>query len=253
VTPAQRLFGLGVMALALVSLAWGDFDPGQPVPRDFPLRVLLAYAAGLFVLACGVGIEFRRTATSAAAALAFYYVVVVVALMNGRLAVARHAEFGTYSGIAEQLVVGMAALIVALRSARVAAPLARRSTRIGAALFGACAVLFGGAHFVYLNLTAPLVPTWLPPSQEFWAYATGVGQIAAGVAIVTGIKARLAAGLLAIMYASFALFVHAPLLMANPSSHGVWSENALNLVLTAAAWIVADSFRAHRAPVDDPR
>jgi hypothetical protein len=40
-----------------------------------------------------------------------------------------------------------------------------------------------------MNLTAPLVPKWLPPSQELWAYATGVDHIAAGVAILTGVQA----------------------------------------------------------------
>jgi uncharacterized membrane protein YphA (DoxX/SURF4 family) len=102
-------------------------------------------------------------------------------------------------------------------------------------------VLFGGAHFFYMNLTAPLVPKWLPPSGEFWGYATGVAHIAAGVAILTGIRARLAAILLTIMYAAFTPLVHLPMLVANTSSHWIWSENVLNLILTGIAWVVADS------------
>src|ERR1700724_4453066 len=39
-----RVYGLGVMALGMVCLAWGDFDLGQPVPKDFPDRTALAYA-----------------------------------------------------------------------------------------------------------------------------------------------------------------------------------------------------------------
>jgi uncharacterized membrane protein YphA (DoxX/SURF4 family) len=102
-------------------------------------------------------------------------------------------------------------------------------------------VLFGGAHFFYMSLTAPLVPKWLPLSGEFWGYATGVAHIAAGLAILTGVQARLAAVLLTIMYASFTPLVHLPLAVAKPSSHFVWSENALNLILTAVAWVVAES------------
>ena len=49
--------------------------------------------------------------------------------------------------------------------------------------FGVCALLFGGAHFFYLNLTVPLVPTWLPPTPTFWAYATGLGHIATGITL----------------------------------------------------------------------
>ena len=31
-----RVYGLGVMALSIVCIAWGDFDLGQPVPKTFP-------------------------------------------------------------------------------------------------------------------------------------------------------------------------------------------------------------------------
>jgi uncharacterized membrane protein YphA (DoxX/SURF4 family) len=92
-----------------------------------------------------------------------------------------------------------------------------------------------------MGLTAPLVPKWLPPTQEFWACATGIGHIAAGIAILTGGQARLAAILLTAMYASFTLLVHGPMLLADPSSHAIWSENAENLALIGTAWVVADS------------
>jgi uncharacterized membrane protein YphA (DoxX/SURF4 family) len=92
-----------------------------------------------------------------------------------------------------------------------------------------------------MNLTAPLVPEWLPPGQDFWAYATGVAHVAAGIALLTGVQARLAAILLTTMFASFTPLVHLPMLVAHPSSHMNWSENALNLALVGAAWVVADS------------
>ena len=165
----SRVYGLGVIALALVCLAWGDFDPGQPLPKEFPDRTVLAYAAAAFMLVAGAAVEWRRTAAWGAAALAAYYALIVVILMNGRVALAHYAEFGTYSGTAEQL------------------------------------------------------------------------AIAAGVAILIRMQARLAAILLTAMYASFTLLVHLPMLLSRPSSHFIWSENALNLALIGVAWVVADS------------
>jgi uncharacterized membrane protein YphA (DoxX/SURF4 family) len=242
-----RVYGLGVMALALVCLAWGGFDPGQPVPKGFPGRTALAYAAAVFMLVAGAAIEWRRTAAWAAAALSAYYALVVVILMNGRVVLANYTEFGSYSGTAEQLALAAGGLIIYAACARIDAARAARLTRLGQLAFGVCALLFGGAHFFYMSLTVPLVPKWLPPSQEFWAYATGIGHIAAGVAILTGVQARLAAILLTTMFAAFTPLVHVPLLLADPSSHTNWSENALNIALTGAAWVVADSLARTRA------
>lgn len=246
-TFGRHFYGLGVMALALLCLALGDFDPGQPVPRHFPFRTGLAYIAAAFMLVAGAAIEWRRTAAWGSAALGVYYALIVVVVMNGRVALARYAAYGTYSGIAEQLAIAAAALIVYASCARIDAALATRLARLGQLAFAACVLLFGGAHFVYMNLTAPLVPKWLPPTQEFWAYATGAADIAAGIAIAADVQARLAAILLTAMFASFTPLVHVPALLADPSSHMNWSENALNLVLVGTAWVVADSLARARA------
>ena len=59
-----RVYGLGVMALGMVCLAWGDFDLGQPVPKDLPDRTALAYAAagwGSQVPTCGLVSQKRGT------------------------------------------------------------------------------------------------------------------------------------------------------------------------------------------------
>jgi len=235
------VYGLGVMALGGVCLAFGDFHPGQPMPKDFPARTALAYGAAVFMLTAGAAIMWRRTMAWGAAALAVYFALIVVVLMNGRVLLAHYAEYGPYESIARELAIAAGALIVYAGSANIDAAMASRLTRLGQVLFGVCALIFGGAHFVYMNLTAPLVPKWLPPSQEFWGYATGLAHIAGGVAILTGVKARLAAILLTVMFASFTPLVHVPMLLADPANHWLWNENAVNIALVGAAWAVADS------------
>jgi uncharacterized membrane protein YphA (DoxX/SURF4 family) len=175
-----------------------------------------------------------------------YYTFFVVILMNGRLLLTDYAVFVTYENIAMQLAIAAGGLIVYSTAARIDAALAARLTRLGRLAFGTCALVFGGAHFVYLKNTAPLVPKWLPPTQEFWAYATGVGFLAAGVAILSGVQARLAAILLTGMLASFGLLANGPVLLADPSSHWNWTESAVNLAVTGAAWVVADSLARPR-------
>jgi uncharacterized membrane protein len=247
ITLGRYVFGLGVIALAVLGFVLGDFIPGQPLPRWFPDRTILAYAVAGFMLAAGAGLAWRRTAAWAAGALAAYYGVVVVLLMDGRMIVRNATTFLAYSNTAEQVAILAGALIVFAGAARIEPAQARRLTRGAQIAFGICAVLFGAAHFAYMNMTAPLVPKWLPPSQAFWGYATGVAHIAAGLAIISGVRARLAAILLTVMYASFTPLVHIPLFLANPHNPGNWAENATNLVLAGAAWVVADSFARVRA------
>jgi uncharacterized membrane protein YphA (DoxX/SURF4 family) len=240
-----RAYGLGVMALGIVCFASGDFVIAQPLPAGFPHRTALALATAAFLLVAGAAVEWRRTTTRGAAALTVFYALVVV-LMDGTVVIANYAEYGTWSGVAEQVAIMAGGLIVYAASAKMAAAPAARLTRAAQMAFGICAVLFGGAHFVYMNLTAPLVPRFLPPSQEFWAWATGVGHIAAGIAILTGVQARVAAIMLTGMYASFTPLVHLPMLLADPWRHANWTENAINLALTGTAWVVADSLARTR-------
>ncbi len=236
-----HVYGLGVMALAILCLVYGNFDPGQPVPKNFPDRTTLAYAAAVFMLVAGAAVEWRRTAAWGAAALTAYYTLIVVILMNGRVVLAHYDKYYTYESLAEQVAIAAGALIVYANYAKIDATLAARLTRVGQLAFGVCALLFGGAHFVYMNLTAPVVPKWLPPSQVFWGYATGVGHMAAGLAILTGVWARLGAILLTAMYVSFALLVWVPMLLVAPGSHENWTESATTLALIGVAWVVADS------------
>jgi uncharacterized membrane protein YphA (DoxX/SURF4 family) len=239
-----RVFGFGIIALGLYCLIVGNFDPGQPVPKAFPDRTILAYIAAVFLIVAGVAVEWPRFTKWGAGAIAVYYTLVVTLLMNGHIILKYPAEYGAYSGTAEQLALAMGGLIVFASSAELDDATAARLIRTAQIVFGICAILFGGAHFFYMNLTAPLVPAWLPPNQVFWGYATGVFHIAAGIAIITGIQARLAAILLTVMYASFSFLVHLPLLIGAPHNLFYWSENALNLALTGVAWVVADSLKS---------
>ena len=158
ITPGARVFGLGIVLLGAVCLAFGDFDFGQSVPKDFPARTALALPPR-----CSWELRARRSSgagrsTWAAAALAVYFGFVVVIVMDGRVVVAHYSEFGIYSSVAAQVAVAAGALIVFVAATPRSAPRASRPVT-----FGICAVLFGGAHFFYMNLTAPLVPKWLPP------------------------------------------------------------------------------------------
>jgi len=242
-----RVYGLGIIALAVMCLIWGDFHGGQPVPKNFPAREALAYVVATFLLIAGITLEWRRTTLWAAAALAIYFGLIVVLIMNVRLVLRNLGIYGAYDSMAEEIAITAGAFIIWASLARLDETTSARLIRIAQIAFGVCAILFGGAHFVYMNLTAPLVPKWLPPNQLFWGYATGVFHIAGGLAIILNIRARLAAVLLAVMYAIFTVFALVPGLLTK-SSFFAWTEIAMSVILVGVAWVVADSLARKNGP-----
>lgn len=122
-----------------------------------------------------------------------------------------------------------------------------RLAGIARLLFGACLIAFALAHLFYLKATADFVPAWIPPGQVFWAYATAAAHLAAAIAILSGIAARLAARLLTAMFILFGVLVHAPLVLADPHTHFNWAANAMNFALIGAAWLVAASIAEPQA------
>jgi uncharacterized membrane protein YphA (DoxX/SURF4 family) len=239
-----RIYGLGAIATGVVGLAWGDFAlQWEPVAASFPGRTALAYIFAALLVVAGAAVNWRRSSAAlGAAALVGLYAVVVV-LMHGTQIVQQPLAFVAWDGAAEQLALLAGGLAAYAYLAGAAGP--RESprhalmSRVALICMAVCLLMFGLAHFLYLGFTASMVPAWLPGGQKFWAVLTGVAHLAAGIALLLGIKARLAAILLTVMFASFSVLVHLPTLIAAPHSHLNWVINAINLALTGAAWTIA--------------
>jgi uncharacterized membrane protein YphA (DoxX/SURF4 family) len=114
----------------------------------------------------------------------------------------------------------------------------RQLTTIGRFVFGACMVVFGVQHFMYTQFIATLVPSWLP-LHVFWTYFFGVALIAAGISIVTGIQARVAAILLGAMFLLWVVVLHAPRVAASPHNGDEWSSLFVAMAMCGSCFIIA--------------
>jgi uncharacterized membrane protein len=228
-------FAATLVGLGLLGLIKGDFAPiWQPVPRATPAREVLVYLCVCICLGCGIAVLWQRTSVVAARILLAYLLLWMILF---RIPVILHAPAVevSWEGCGETAVLVAGAW--ALR--------AQNGVRFARILYGLALIPLGLAHLVYVKDTAALVPSWLP-SHEAWAYFTGSTYLAAGAAILIGVGARLAATLSAAQMGVFTLLVWLPMLIAGHREAFVWSESIVSWSLTAAAWVVADSYQGAR-------
>src|SRR5438067_1273543 len=237
IRPARVAFAAGMISLGIVGLVFGDFaQVWQSVPNWVPGRPALARASAVLMLACGSGLLAKRTEAPASRVLLYYWALAV--LLIELPVVVKHP----LNEIAWQ---GMAHLTMLLTAAWMLATVDERPAHIARLLFGLALIPIGLAHFVYVELTAPLVPAWLP-YHTFWAYFTGAAQLAAAFGVLLGIYPRLAAALEAVLLATFTFLVWPPLMLAAPTKAGLWSELSISWAMCAAAWVVAASISQPR-------
>jgi uncharacterized membrane protein YphA (DoxX/SURF4 family) len=236
-------YGLGAISFGVVGIAFGDFAlQWQPVPKDLPIRTGLAYASAAVLVLTGCLALFRRTASQAALALGIIYALWTVVLKTPKI-FSRPLEILSWLGFSE--IAAMAAAGFALFAIGLQANIRDTTVLAARIVAGCCAIVFGFSHFAYPTFTAGMVPAWIPVPL-FWAYATGAGHVAAGLGLISGIQARLAATVLALMVGSFALLVHLPRVFAKLDSHTEWTMLAVAMSLAGATWGLSRSIATAR-------
>lgn len=250
---SRYFFAVVLIGLGILGLIKGDFAPGfQPVPESLPARLSLAYLAAVVCIACGGGMLFRRTEPFAVRLLFGWLLVWLIILRLPWMAVS--FEVGTWWAASSTAILTASAWVLYSQTAseryghRSGFLVDAKGMRMARVLFGLGLIPIGLAHFLYLDATAPLVPEWLM-WPVFWSYFTGGAFIAAGVAVIVGVYARLAATLAAIEIGLLTVIVWLPIVVSGSPSSFQWNEFVVSILLTSCAWVVADSYRSTQTRV----
>jgi uncharacterized membrane protein len=239
-------FAAAMIGLGILGLVYGDFAlVWQPVPKELPLRQVVAYACAAVALTGGLGLLWARTAALASSVLLVYLLLWLILLRIPALLVAPGVEI-SWLGCGETavMVAGGWALFASFAdpSMRLKFVAGGRGIRIARSLFGLAVIPCGLAHLVYAAETTALVPAWLPWPPA-WAILTGIAYLAAGIAVLINAYARLAAMLTALMMAIITLLVWIPAVAAAPGSRFPLTALFTSSTLAAAACAVAESYR----------
>ena len=245
---SHLIFALTMIAIGIMGLVIGGFAPiWAGVPKTLPERQILVYASAFISLLCGAGLLANRTAGWASFVLAVF-LIVWTALFKVPFIIKNPLVEVAYQTCGENLVLiaGGWILFASLADEQNSGGLAKLTGQPGRSLayliYGLALIAFGFSHFAYLNLTVPLVPGWLP-KPLFWAYLTGSIYLVTGLLIVTGLAMRLGAVMSAVQIALITFLVWGPFLLKGPISAKSLQEPVVSWALTAAAFVVAESFR----------
>ena len=174
----HAVFAATMIALGILGLTKGDFAPiWQPVPEGLPAREALAYLCSFISLASGIGLLWRRAAAIAARAL-FVYLFLWLLLFKARFIIQAPTVEVSYQTCGETAVIVAGAWVLYAWFAAdwdrrwLAFAIGDKGVRMARVLYALALIAFGLSHFAYVNMTAPLVPAWLP-THVFWAYFTG--------------------------------------------------------------------------------
>jgi uncharacterized membrane protein len=236
-----------MIAVGILGLFKGNFTAvWQPVLKRVPATEVLAYLCAFISVACGIGLLWERKAALAARVLLAYLLLWL--LVFGVPGLFYGLTVDVYWSLCKTGVMVAAAWVLYVWFAadldkhRFRFATGDKGLRIARALYGVAMIPFGLAHFQYLEHTASMVPGWLP-AHVAWAYFTGATFIAAGMAVLIGVCARLAAALSALQMGLFLALVWVPAVATRSLNSFQWGEVLVTLVLTACGWVVADSYR----------
>jgi uncharacterized membrane protein len=241
VRPAASIVaGLVLIYLGILNAAYRDsLLSWQPTPDGASWKVPFAYLSAAILIVAGIGILLPQW-RARAAMLGAGWVGLWALLLHLPHVVTDH-NVGALLGLAEASVnaLGLATLIGWFDPPK-------RALLLRLAV-GLCLVIFGASHFVYADITASMVPAWLPDRLGL-AYLTGAIHALNGACLLAGIRVRLAMTIEALMMSSFVLLVHVTGVAAAPHDRLQLTMLGMAGLLTTAAWLVA-SWRSLRSEV----
>ena len=243
----RYLFSVSAIGFGISAFVWHDF-----LNSDFlkayhvPNLAILAYIVGIAQIVGGATVLWPRAERAGAVALGAVYLFLSVLSLPF---IIRHPlVFNGWGNFFEVFSFVSAAAILYAWSGPGTAPRAATAAKFGYYSFGLAVVSFGLEQAFYFAPTVSLVPKWILPGQTFWAYATTVAFILAGIALLTGWMSRLASQLNTAMLVGFGLLVWVPILFADPKNFSNWAEGLETLAIAAAAWIVTEYLSEKASP-----
>jgi len=245
------LFALSIAALNVQHFLLDHFNNTKPGPEDGTeasfLFLAFAYKVCLVTLALAVLLDHKPKASAMRMG---YLILTWIFFRHVPLVITNVTDPGEMNSMCMGIALAGGAFIVAdsytdRLITRRSYFLFNRSSQInslGRILFGLPMIVFGMQHLFYAEFIASQIPAWIT-GKYFWANATGIALIAAGISIVFGVKSKWSALCLGNMIALWIVILHLPRLFASPKDMFEWTSLFQSLAICAGAFAMREGLR----------
>jgi hypothetical protein len=224
---ALAFAGFGLQYLRILPLAGPPWYPaGRP----------LSIAASILLLAAAAGLLIRASAHLAALLLGAGLLLRVLIFHLPQL-LTHLGNPNIWTVFGEVLALAGGAWMLASVLPNTLLPSHTALTRIlgaGRYIFAVPLVIFSVLHFKYAFFISNLIPRWIP-QRFFFANFVGLCFLCAALAIATGVRARLAACLLAVMFFLWVGILHAPRVAFAIHNGNEWTSMLIALAMAGSA------------------
>jgi uncharacterized membrane protein YphA (DoxX/SURF4 family) len=241
-------FAIPMVVFGIQYVALGSYQGGlPPVPPWAPGGAVGAYLVGAVLISTGLRVALNWKARVPALVIGGLFLLCVIFLQFIHFTAVLHNGTDRTRAFEPLALSGAAFALAALLPVEGSGAGISRShddklILLGRPLFGISMILFGVQHFMYATFLMTLVMTWLP-GHLFWIYCTGASMVAAGLAIATGIQARLAGIILGIMFLLWVVLLHAPRVFANLHNQDELTSLFVALAFSGSSFVFAGAVK----------
>jgi uncharacterized membrane protein YphA (DoxX/SURF4 family) len=241
----RAFYAIPLIAFGIQHFLFGSFITGRAFawPASFPGQAPFAYAAGLLFIITGIAV-LANFKPRLALTLSGIIILAWAGLRNIYGLMLNPEYGGLLTNLFKALTLGTSAFIVAdsfseSDDASVRDPLIVRLAQVGRYTVALFLVVAGLQHFLFAEFVKFLIPAWIPGGL-FWTYFSAVALIAAGLGIIIGVKARLAALCAAWMIFAWVFLLHLPRALAEQNQNE-WTAIFEALAVSGVLFLVARS------------
>lgn len=236
------LFALAFAALGTLQIVNGEILAGRPMawPDGWPGLRVVSIVSGLLLIAAAASATFKKFPLLALAA--GIWILVWCAARN-LIFIISHLDYGfmlTNTGKALTLGGGglLVAKIISDDQGNSTSRLLNHAVTIERIFIGFFFFASGLQHFLFAEFVKSLVPTWIPGGL-FWTYLAGAALATAGLGLLTGFKAKLAAILGGWMVFAWLLLLHFPRAMGPGGNLNEWTAVCEATVVSGLLFVLA--------------